>query len=192
MEDNRLVYGSAAFVRGFAANVTSSSFPSKVYTTTRPTGGGVVDLSGGLGLGATVPKWLRVFPIGLGSDNDAYSVRVIGWGQVGQGPGLAVGYVPAILYELAVVLGGSVGVAGSPVLNTERFADTITVVSQPLTTDADATPAVAHRGEFLKFTSPANDLIAFADLDTLGYDLLEFTFDQTTGTPTANVLIGRL
>lgn len=170
--------------RALTTNSSASSFASKVYTVTEPSGNGIVELirdGGGL-----VPQRVKLWPIGLGSENDAFSLRIIGWEKIGQGAAPATGWIPTIVAELACIVGTAVGVASSPVLNTERFADTITIVTEPTIT------AATTRQGTVELTSPTNDLIAHAKVWIEGFHKLEFTFDQTTGTPTMNVLFAFL
>lgn len=174
---------SRPFRKALAANATTSSFGSKVPTVTKPTNDGVIDLlSGG---GAIVPARIKILPYGLGGDNDAFSVRLIGWHKIGNTTS-GVLWLPVPLVELACTISQAVGVAGSPVLDTERFADTITIV-----TEETVTADVTRIGD-VELASPGNNLIAHAIFPLRGFELLEFEFDQTTNTPTMNCLYALL
>jgi hypothetical protein len=175
--------------RVLAANATTSSFASKIPTLTEPTNDGVLDLLNA-GTGIIVPRYLKVWPIGLSSNDDAFSVRVLGWTRIGTGPSPGVLWYPTILCELACIMGAAVGIAGSPVLNTEAFCDTITVVTQGVITGTDN--ALATTIGNVEITSPGNDLIAYAVVPTLAFEKLEFQFDQTTNTPTMNVIVSAI
>lgn len=193
-QENLTVSLARPYRKALAANSNDSSFPSRVPTIAEPTGDGVIDLgwqrpsiSGG-----TVPQYMQVLPYGLGSDNDAFDMRVIGWRHVGStSPQEATRalWVPTVMVEVTCTISAAVGVAGSQVLNTERFADTITVKAagwEPTYT-ADTTRA----GSVLIF-SPVNDVVAWFKVLLDGYEKVEFTFDQTTNTPTMNALIAFL
>jgi hypothetical protein len=165
--------------RALTTNSTASSFASKVPTITEPSNDGVIDL---FSKSILQPKSVKLWFIGLGADNDAFSIRVIGWQRIGSGLAPGILWFPSVICELACVISAAVGVAGSPVLNTERFADTITIVSEPTIT-ADVT-----RLGTIELNSPTGDLIAPAVVPLRGFEKLEFLFDQTTNTPTMNVL----
>jgi hypothetical protein len=189
-QENLTVILGRPFRKALSANSNDSSFASRVPTVVEPTSDGVVNLA--WPHGGTVPQSLLVLPYGLGSDNDAFDLRVIGWrhiGAVGQGPALAALWVPTILVEVTCTISAAVGVAGSPVLNTERFADTITVKSAGFepTYTADTT-----RAGSVRIFSPTNDLVGWFVLALDGLEKIEFTFDQTTNTPTMNALIALL
>jgi len=175
---------TAPLVRACPANAATSAFTAKTAaTTTRPSGNLVYDLAPVLGAGAGFRARVRVFPIGVGAANDAFSLRVWGWSRIGSGDAPGTLWVPAELGEYACTLGAFTGVAGSPVLATELFADTITVVKEP-TTVADTT-----NGGTTEIMSPVNDQPAWLELRLRGVELLEFDFDQTTNTPTMNCLL---
>jgi hypothetical protein len=87
---------------------------------------------------------------------------------------------------LVCTAGTTVGVAGSSVLATERFADTITPVALMLEDRVIAAGTSVNSD--VKIFSPANNTIAHVDLPFPAFELLEFTADQTTGTPTQNIL----
>lgn len=172
--------------RALAANANSSAFTAKAAMSTgaRPTGNLLYPLCDSAG--ELIPARLRLYAIGLGSDNDAFSFRVYGWSRIGAGPDLAVGWLPALLGEYGCVVSTFVGVAASPVLDTERFADTFTIVSEPTIT-ADVT-----RAGTTELYSPANNTPGWIEIRTHGVEMLEFDFDQTTGTPTMNLLLQQL
>lgn len=163
--------------RVWATNANTSEFASKIPTLTEPTNDGVVHLTRHTGL---VPCRLKVWFIGLGADNDAFSARFIAWDRHGTATPFL--WVPTIICELGAIVGAAVGVAGSPVLATERFADTLTIVTEPTIT-ADTT-----RQGTIEVSSPANDLIAHAIIPFWPCDKFEVAFDQTTNTPTMNCL----
>jgi hypothetical protein len=172
--ENLAVTLSRPFRKALTTNANSSSFPSKVPTITEPTNDGVIDLKN---VGLTIPQKMLVLPYGLGSDNDVFDLRVIAWRLVG------VLWVPYLLGKFTCTISAAVGVAGADVLNTERFADTITVGNEPTVT-ADVT-----RQGTVQVMSPTGDLVAYLIIELNGAAKVEFIFDQTTGTPTTNCLI---
>jgi hypothetical protein len=165
--------------RAWATNANTSSFASKIPVLAEPTNDGVV------ALGDTNANRVRVYVVGLGADNDTASMRVIGWTRA-FASGLLPLWIPVILGEFACTFSAAVGIAGSAVLNTERFADTITPVAASLP-DRVIGAGTAINSD-VKIFSKANDLIAYIEMPILGFEKLEFTFDQTLNTPTLNAL----
>lgn len=162
-----------------SVNQTSSSFVSKVPTTTEPlgdagtaTGACVFDL--GLVPGGVVQNSLLLMPYAIGADNVTFSVRVFGWRRAGpasaDGSGTLPLWIPTLMCELACTASAFVGVAGAYVLNTGRFADTLTLT----TGDAAAVGIV----------SPTGDVAGHAMLDLKGSQKLELTF-STGGVATS-------
>lgn len=183
---------SQPFRKARSTNATDTSFPSKVPTITEPSGGGVLDLTeGGQGL---VPESLVVLPFGTGDDNDVFDMRVIGWRRIVGGPNPGdILWVPCIIAQVTATLSAAVGVAGAPVVATERFADTLAVTVEGVTRDGELTAADAETftsSGTTVITSPANDTPAFFEVCVKGFEKIEFTFDTTTGDPTgANALV---
>lgn len=179
-----------AFQKVRTVDATNTSFPSKIPTTTEPTGTGaaaatasVIEVSGGSG-GAT-PSRLLFIPYGTGDANDVFDMKVIGWRRIGSGPPPDTLWVPVTLLGVTCTLGAAVGIASSPVTETRKFVDTITIMSamEPVIT-ADTTNA----GTVVRF-SPAGDFIGWVEMPVRGFEKIEFIFDTTTGDPTgANAL----
>lgn len=168
-------------VRACPVNANTSAFTAKTAgVLVEPTGNLVYQIADpGYGFRGRV----RIFPIGMGSDEDAFSFRIWGWTRIGSGVSPGTLWIPGELGEYGAVLGTFAGVTASPVLNTELFADTITVVKEPVTT-ADVTNAGTT-----EIMSPANNTPAWIELRLHGVEKLEFDFDQTTNTPTMNLLL---
>lgn len=157
--------------RWLTANSTDASLTAKIATATEPTGAGVVDLTG------RRYRKIRVMPFGVGSDNQTYTIRVIGWSQVGSTSSSTLIWVPSLLAAYTVQLCALVGVAGGAVLDTDRFSDTLTLVSVQ-GTDAQGTTKVA----------PANDTSsAYFICELNGAQKVEVSFAQVT-TTSANAL----
>lgn len=173
------------YAKVFSTNQNSSAFTAPAATLTRPSGNGVLDLAGTAGLGANPFNWIRLLPYGLGSDNDVFSLRVIGWNRVLPATtALPTIYIATKLIEVSCTISTYVGIAGSQVLATERFADTIGIVAlmeQTITSDTT-------RFGTIKLYTPADQTPAYFDLKLPPVELLTFDTDQTTGTPTANAL----
>lgn len=163
---------SSRFAKARTANATDTSFPSKIPTATEPSGTGVVELIQNK-LGGPIQNSVLVVAFGAGSDDTTFSVRVIGWRLFGDDPQTQL-WIPAVLAELACTLSSAVGVAGKVVVNTERFADTITLVT-------------GNDDISIDIVSPTGNVVAHAAVDIKGFQKLEFTFDLT-GATDANVL----
>ena len=183
--------------RSLTANSNSSSFPSKVPTVTEPANDGVIHLTDPRASSGFRPKRIKLWPIGLGSNNDGFSMRVIGWTRAITNTETNLTYqaiwIPSILAEVTCLMGNVTGVASSPVLDTELFCDTITIVAarqrfySDLGTVDATTTGPAGRGS-VEILSPTNDTPGYLVVAVSGFEKLEFTFDQTTNTPTMNVL----
>lgn len=175
------MYNARPLVKAFETNLDATAFTLKVPTTTKPSGNGVLVLGPG-----AVPQRMRLFPYGLGADGDVFVLRVTGWHRIGSGPFPGTLWFPETLAELTCTMSTFVGVAGSPVLATERFADTI--VSVTTVGEPSVASDVTRDGTFVIF-SPANNTPAWVLMDTYGCELLQFDIDQTTNTPPANALV---
>lgn len=173
----------ADFQKVRSVNCTDTSFPSKVPTNTEPTGdagtaGGasVIDLSQG---NIAVHNGVALIPYGLGDENDVFAMRIIGWKRVGTVAATLL-WIPVTLAELTCTMGTSVGVAAMTILNTERFCDTIVLVT-------------GNDDVSIDIVSPADNTIAHVMMDVKGFKKLEVCFDMTTGSPTsANCLYAPL
>ncbi len=182
MEMNVSCRPARAFQKAFATNAATSGFDSLIPTIVPPSGNGVWDFEDGGGL--EVPEWVTVLPYGLGSDEDVFSLRLVGWRRIGGvGPIGSYLWVPSTQCELACTLGTCVGIAGSPVLNTERFCDTITIVTEPTIT------AATTRQGTVELFNPGDNTAGYFRVRLNGIQRLQFTADQTTQTPTMNALI---
>jgi len=168
--------------RALATNANTSSFASKVPTITEPSGDGVINLIDGT---VEHPCELKLIPFGLGDENDAFSMRILGWSKVMLNGSTDL-WVPVIIGEYTCVISTAVGVAGAAVLATERFADTLAPVAAR---QADGTIAAGTAvNTDHKVISPVGNLIGHIVLPVYGFAKVEFQFDQTTNTPTMNTL----
>lgn len=174
--------------KAWTTNANTSSFASKVPTITEPTNDGVINLAAD---GILIPQKMIIHPYGVGADDDAFDMKIIGWSCIKSTTPQTNLWVPAPIATFTCTISTAVGVAGAPVLNTERFADTIvmkTAVTQPLYTNQNATPATEYSGSIL-IRSPADNTIGTIEMPLFGFQKLEFMFDQTTNTPTMNCLV---
>lgn len=167
---------TSALHKAKATSATDTSFPSKIPTGTEPANDGVIDLRGSGILGQNA---VFCVPFGAGDDDDAFSMRLIGWRVYGTDPATLL-WVPVILAEVSCTMSTAVGVSGKLIGASERFCDTITLV----TGNDDVTDSII---------SPTGNVIAHITVDLEGSQKLEFTFDTTTGDPTnANCLYALL
>lgn len=175
------------FRKAFAANKIATEFTAKVPTITKPVNDGIFDLTAD---GIIYPWNLKILPYGLGSANDVFSLRIWGWSRIGGGRPPNTLWVPAMIGEFVCTLGATTGVAGSPVLNTELFCDTIAPVAL-MVSDYKIGAGTSVDSECRIFT-PANDTPAHLIIPVDGWEMIEFDGDQTTNTPEMNALISLL
>ncbi len=174
--------------RWAATNIDATSFASKIPTLTKPVASAtaaVLDL--GTELGSPIcPIWMKMEFLLLGAENDVASFRLIGWNRV-ISAGVADLWVPQPFLEVSCIASQCVGIAASAVLNTERWADTIAPVAL-MAEDRKIAAGTSVNADLYVFT-PANDTAGHIRLPILGaFEMLEFTLDQTTNTPTGNIL----
>lgn len=162
------------FAKFCSANATDASYPSKIATTTTPTGGGVVDLSCTSNVYGTMgPSSLLVIPFGTGSDNNTFKMRLYGW-RYCLISGSTTLYIPTILCAFTCTLSAAVGVASATLVATERFADTLT---------ADAMNPAS-----VTLVSNALDTPAHFVVDVKGFTMVEATFDRNSSATACNAL----
>lgn len=149
------------FGKLLAINDTSAAFPARIATTTKPSGANVFSRQAG----AVIENNAILIPFGAGADNTTFDMRVIGWETVSNG----TLWVPVALAQYSCTLCAAVGVAGSDLIATDRFADTITAASW---NPAGGTEIV----------SPTGDLIGSIIMDMKAFTLYEINFDMTGGT----------
>lgn len=174
---------SQFFRKARSVNQTSTSFVSKVPVNAQPaadsgsaTASAAIDLANN---GIITQNSVLICPYALASNNDTFSVRVIGWRRIGTEPTSWL-WVPVLLAEIACTCGTSVGVAGMQVLNTEAFADTITLTAGNDNVSIDR-------------NSLADNLIAHVVVDMKGSKMLELSFSTESSSATScNALIAFL
>lgn len=165
-----------------SVNQTSNGYVSKIATGTTPngdagtaTGASIITLchEGITGVSGAV-----ILPYGVGSNNNTFSMRVIGWDRIGNDPNTLL-WVPVMLLEVQVTLSSScVGVAGREVVATELFADTIALVG------TSGNPNVS-----CEIISPANDTIAHLTLTFKGFAKAELSFTTGASATSCNALV---
>ena len=142
---------------------TATAFTAKIPTTTKPANDGVVDLLDtdlGESSGTFVPSLMQVMPYCANGDGETFDMRVWGWSKYDSG-GTRY-WIPIMIAEFNVVV-GDIGA----VFNAVAFiADTLTLA------DGDADTLVV---------STANNVSAYAVIDLMGSELVEFDFDRDAG-----------
>lgn len=137
----------------------------------------------------TARGWKMHF-VGNGSDNDAYSARL--WGVdflVSEEGGVrttSTDYVCTLFGTAAVVLGTSVGV-GVP-SGSFRYADTVVWTAATAGTNAESAYGLGTTTAY----SPADNTVGCLFVPNFPFHGLIIDFDQTTGTPTMNVVVQRM
>ena len=159
---------STALAKTHATDATDTSFPSKIPTGTEPSGNGVIEL--GL-YGGLIQNGIVLLPYATSGDNDTFSMRLIGWRVLGS-LSTTLLWVPVVLVELACTASTVVGVATRLVAATERFVDTITLVT-------------GNDDISIDIVSPTGNVIAHVVADLKGFQKVELTFDSTAAGTTA-------
>lgn len=179
---------SAPLKRAFAANKTSG-FTAKTATLAEPVNDGVIDLARD---GYFIPSAVKLTGVGVGAANDAFSVRIWGWLKVVGGGDKVIGsaatpynvWLPFRIAEVGFILGTGAGVAQGVVPATELIADTVSIIA---TGEGTTTADTTRNGTIIVY-SPASDISGFAIVPIVGFHKIEFDTDDTTNTPTMNVL----
>lgn len=175
---------STSFQKARSVNQTSATFVSKLPTATEPvgdagtaTGASVIELGQG---GATSPNVLIICPYAIGSNNNTFSVRVIGWRSIGENAPTTMLWIPVVLVELACTISGTaIGIAAKVILATEMFADTIALT-------------YGNDDISVDIVSPAADIIAHALVDMKGSQKLELSFTTGSSATSCNALVALL
>lgn len=160
----------SGYSKARTSNDTVSSFASKVATVTQPSGTGVITVEK---TGRFTRNNVILVPYGAGADNNTMSVRVISWREAS---GL---WIPTIVCEVACTLSTSVGVAAATVIDTERFADTLTLT-------------YGNAGVDCQVFSPANNTPAHVVVDAKGATILEVIFSTGGSATSCNALVAYL
>ena len=159
---------SAPFAKALATDSADTSFASKIPTGTEPTGNGIIEIGAN---GLAVQNGIILVPYATAGNDDTFSMRLIGWRKLGTDPATLL-WIPVVLAELACTASTVVGVAGRLVVATERFVDTITLVT-------------GNDDISIDIVSPTGNVVAHAVADIKGFQKLELTFDSTAVGATA-------
>lgn len=165
---------SSNLIKCFAADATSATYPSRIPTLTEPTvtnNPGLVELSPKLITG----NQILFFPFGQGAASDTFNVQLLGWKQT-QVLDTIVLWVPFVLCELTVTLGTTTGVAGTPAVVADLFANNLAIVTGNENID-------------IELVIPGNNQLAYAMIDLKGNALVEFIVDLDSSATAANGLI---
>lgn len=158
------------FKKALATDSADASFAARIPKIAEPSGNGIIDL--GSYLGGSGQNAIVAIPYATSGDDDTMSMRVWGWRKVGGEPGTAI-WIPVLLFEIAVTMGATVGVVGTDIPATSRFADVITLTF----------------GNSIEVNSPSNDLVGHVVAACKGFSKLDFEFDSTAvGTTGMNCL----
>ncbi len=148
------------------SNDASTSFGTRITTVTKP----ATNIMAVPHHEKKFTLWLT--PFGIGSDNQTFSLRLIGWRQLG------TLWTPVVIADVTCILSAEVGIAAAEILDTERFVDTIANTTGGVGSAAVGIPVLP----VALIDKPAVML-----LDVEAYDLVEALFDMT-GATNGNVL----
>jgi hypothetical protein len=140
-------------------NDTGGSFDTTVPTTTKPSSTQVVNLLDtdlGESSGTYVPSLMQVIPIGENAAAETFNMRVWGWSKYDYSG--TTWWIPSMIAEFNVTLGTQA--AG---FESDTFLPDTLVLA-----DGDADTLVV---------STANNVTAYAVIDLMGSELVEFDFD---------------
>lgn len=166
------------------ANSTATSFPSKIPTTTQPSGTGVIPMGHD---GYMTTKCLLILPYGVGSSTNTMLLKCLGWAPTGVGPTLPL-WIPTVIGAWTATLGTATGVAGSDLDNTQLFATTIVPSLGPtlINTAAPNTvpPIIPDYGVF----SPGSNDIGLIIQRSFGFRFLELIMTTNNSATSVNAL----
>jgi len=160
-------------------NQTSASFVAKIPKAAEPigdagdaTGSSIIE---GSYLSKVNKAVMVLIPYGVGAANTTFSIQVIGWTVVDQGKSTQE-WIPVELCELLCTLGTMTGIAGGAVLDTENFADTITLTFGNDNVSVDR-------------SSPANNGVGHAVVSLKSFAKFELSFQTGSSATSCNALI---
>ena len=158
-------------------NTTATSYPSRLPTITEPVSAGTATATSQfvhtLGYnGSCASNVVQIFPFGLGSDTNAFNMRVLGWRFLPATVALPAMWFPFPLAEFLCTLSSTLpGIADQQIIATSLFADTITLVG-----------SVGNANISCEIVSPANDTMAHVIVDLKGCTKFEIIFDMVSAT----------
>jgi len=169
-------------------NQTSATFVAKTWQAAEPTkdansatGQTSIDMRNG---GGVTQNGLKIMPIGVGSDNNTFSLRVYAWEYYNSGanPDSGIWIASLLLEALCTIDVTLVGLAGKALGTTDVGVDTITLVG----TSGNAN--ISH-----ELVSPADGVSqAHIIVDTKGADKIEITFSTGSSATSCNALVKML
>jgi len=138
----------------------------------------VAKVAAGAGNGKSGPNCLLVKPYAIGNDNVTFSMRVYGVNRiaVADSPNITQ-WRWTLLAQFACTASADTGIAAGHVLNTERFADTITLTYP--------TTAIAS----IQIQTNAADVAGWVLVDLLGSEDYEITFTTGGSATSCNALV---
>jgi len=146
----------ADFGKVCATNSTqSSSFATRIPTTTKPSGDCIIDNGTKL-----CPNYLMIVPFGTSAANGHFKIRILGWSKV-VGTATDIWFPVKLLDAAECTLGTAKGLAGCNVDENQFIVDTIATVTG---------------SDLVEVVSPADDTIAHLSIDTKGFELVEVDF----------------
>lgn len=173
----------APFRKMRTTNTTDSAFTgnaARIPTITLPDGVGDAAAQTtsavhrfGLDVGSVTANGCLAVFYATGADNVTFNARCYAWTPQPGSNSVPVLWVPVLLCEVALIASTIVGVAGAPVVATERFADTVTLTIG----NANISIETLSPG-----TTTANSGIAHVLLDFKGPQLIEWVLDVGTAT----------
>lgn len=172
-----LLTQAAVWRKARSVNYATNGFRTIIPTATDPRGTGATDTGASaidienLGTGAAVQNSVFVKPYAIGNDDVTFSIRTWIWTPTAPVPSVpgsntTILFDPTMLCELSCIASTVVGVAGRDVLNTERFADTMTLTA-------------GNSNVSVEFLSNTSNLAGWFRVDIMGPFWLDFDF--TTG-----------
>ncbi len=156
--------------RVLTTNATDTSFAANIPTFTDP---GPTDLATGVmnwsndGVTALESVFFQFF--GAGADDTTFDAKVIGWRRAGDNDLTAI-WTTVHIADVSVILSTLVGIAGKYVIETDRFADTVTL--------NDGVGIVYQSAD-------ANSIVSTLEVDTLGCQKGRVIYDLTGATANA-------
>lgn len=159
--------------RGLVNSSTDPTYDTIVPTTDKPVTIDSTTTTANLIVIPCSGTEMQLFPFGGNDDNDGFTFRVYLWRRIYKSGSQTLDlWVPYLVGEFTAVLSVSMnGVAGSPLIATEMFADAVTEVG---TTWDD---------NIVKVTTSvvSNINLGMARINTVGYELLQVVFDFDAG-----------
>jgi hypothetical protein len=163
-----------------SVNYSTNGYPSRIPTTTAPSGDGVIPMGH---MGGYSPNHLILVPFGVGSSTNTFTMQILGWRATKLPPGQPASlplWIPVNLGEYTITLGTATGVAGADLTTTSLFNTTITFTGGPTFVTAGAAPVSL---DWLQI-SPGSNKIGMISVRSFGFRFME-TIYSTGGSATS-------